>query len=302
MDDELVVGVMPKELQNPYFESCGEGAREAARERGFTLRWEGPASPDAAAQASHVTRWVREGVPVVAVSVEDRAGLSPVLGEARRRGVKVLTWDADADAEARDFTVAPATADGIAQAVAFEIGRALGGKGEVAIITSTLTAPNQNAWLERLRARLAEFPDVRVVQVLTCDDIEGRALRETEGLLAARPALGAIVGLCSPAVPGAARALRQARRRGVHLTGISLPSACRQHIEEGWVDSVITWSTRDLGYLSAWAAAALALGELAPGALVLRAGRLGNVIVEGDEVRLGRPHIVTAANLETFLD
>ena len=34
-------------------------------------------------------------------------------------------------------------------------------------------------------------------------------------------------------------------------------------------------------------------GDLAQGAFVLSAGRLGNVMVSGDEVRLGRPHIVT---------
>jgi rhamnose transport system substrate-binding protein len=300
---DLVVGVMPKELENPYFESCAEGAREAARERGFTLRWEGPSSPDATAQAAHVTRWVAEGVPVLAVSVEDRVGLSPVLREARQRGVKILTWDADADPDARDFTVVPATADGVTQALAFEIGRALGGKGEVGIITSTLTAPNQSAWLEGLRARISgDFPGVEIVGVLTCDDIEDRALREAEGLLAARPGLGAIVGLCSPAVPGVARALRQTGRSEVHLSGVSLPSLCRGDIEGGWVDSVVAWSTRDLGYLAAWAAAAVAQGELKSDPLVLRAGRLGNVLVRGDEVRLGRPHIVTRGNLQTFLD
>jgi ABC-type sugar transport system substrate-binding protein len=278
MDADLVVGVLPKELGNPYFEACAEGAREAARERGFTLRWEGPGSPDAAAQAGFVTRWVRESLPVVAVSVADRRGLSPVLREARQRGVKVLTWDADADPDARDLTVVPAAADGIAEALAFEIG------------------------LDGLQARLAgEFPGVQVAAVRTCEDIEERALREAEGLLTAHPNLAVIVGLCSPAVPGVARALRRAGRRGVHLTGLSLPAACRDHIEEGWVDSVVTWNARDLGYLAALAAAALAAGELELGALVLPAGRLGNVMVEGDEVRLGRPHIVTAGNLEAFL-
>lgn len=303
METELVVGMMPKELDNPYFQSCAEGAREAARERGFTLRWEGPQSPNATAQAGHVTRWVSDGVPVVAVSVEDRAGLSPVLREARKRGTRVLTWDADADPNARDFTVVPASAEGIAQALAFEVGRTLGGHGEIAIITSTLNAPNQNAWLAELRKRLArDFPDVEVVGVYTCDDLEKRAHREAEGILGARPRLGAIVGLCSPAVPGAARALKATGRRGVHLTGLSLPAACRNDIEEGWIDSVVTWDTRDLGYLAAWCAASLMPGgDLAEGAFVLKAGRLGNVLVSGDEVRLGRPHIITVGNIDAFL-
>ena len=147
MDDDLVVGMMPKELGNPYFESCAEGAREAAGERGFTLRWEGPRSSDPAAQEVQVSRWVREGIPVLAVSVEDRGALSPVLRDARSRGTRVVTWDADADPDARDFTVVPAAAEGIARALAFEVGRTLGGHGEVAIITSTSSAPNQAAWL-----------------------------------------------------------------------------------------------------------------------------------------------------------
>ena len=86
MTGELVVGVMPKELRNPYFESCAEGAREAARERGFTLRWEGPESPDAAAQAGYVTRWVRR---VGAGGGGERGGPGgPVPGAARGAGAE----------------------------------------------------------------------------------------------------------------------------------------------------------------------------------------------------------------------
>jgi acyl-coenzyme A thioesterase PaaI-like protein len=66
------------------------------------------------------------------------------------------------------------------------------------------------------------------------------------------------------------------------------------------VDSVVFWKTRDLGYLAAASAHALATGGLEPGAVFLRAGRLGNVIVRGDEIRLGRCHIVTRGNLDSF--
>ena len=109
-----------------------------------------------------------------------------------------------------------------------------------------------------------------------------------------------IVGLCAPAVPGA-RARREAGRREVRITGFR-PAACRKDIEDGWVDSLVTWSPRNLGYLAAWAAHALATGDLVPGSLTLKAGRLGNVIVDGDRVRLGRLHIVTRGNLQSFED
>jgi rhamnose transport system permease protein len=297
----LTVGVMPKSTGNPYFEDCHRGAVEAAQEMGFTLRWEGPPEPDAVRQVRMLERWVQEGVPAVAVSVESPALLTPTLREARSRGVKVLTWDADADADARDFTVLPATSQAIAHGLSFEVGRITGGRGAVAAITSTLSAPNQNAWIAAFKARLAgEHAEVKLVDVRPSDDVEENARRETLELLETYPQLKAIVGFCSPAVPGAAAAVKETRRRDLRITGVSLPFLCRAYIEEGIVDSVVTWKTRDLGYLAAVSAYALATGALEPGTGVLRAGRLGNVIVSGDEIRLGRCHIVTKGNLDSF--
>lgn len=297
----LTVGVMPKSTRNPYFEDCRRGAEEAARELGFTLRWDGPPEPDAARQARFVERWAQDSLPAIAVSVENRALLTPALKDARSRGVKVLTWDADADPDARDFTVVQATPEAIAHALSFEVARITGGTGAVAAITSTHSAPNQNAWIAEFEARLSrEHPGLELVDIRPCEDVEENARRETLKLLEAYPQLKAIVGFCSPAVPGAAEAVKQAGRRDLRITGVSLPFLCRGYIEEGVVDSVVFWRTRDLGYLAAASAHAVATGALEPGAAFLRAGRLGNVIVRGDEIRLGRCHIVTKGNLDSF--
>jgi len=297
----LAVGVMPKSTRNPYFEDCRLGAEEAAREGDFTLLWDGPPDPDAGRQARTVARWVQEGVPSIAVSVEDPVRVSPALADARAHGVKVLTWDADGDPGARDFTVVPATPEAIGHALSFEVGRITGGTGDFAAITSTMTAANQNAWIAEFKARLAEeHPGLRLVDVRPCHDEAGKAAAETRDLLTAHPGLKAVVGFCAPAVPGAAEAVRSQKRSDVRLTGVSLPSVCRGAIEDGTVDSVVFWKTRDLGYLAATAARALAGGELEAGAVLLRAGRLGNVMVIGDQVRLGRCHIVTKGNVASF--
>jgi rhamnose transport system substrate-binding protein len=297
----LTIGVMPKSTLNPYFEDCQRGAVEAAQELGFTLRWDGPPEPDAVRQARVVERWAQDGLPAIAVSVESPAHLTPALRDARSRGVRVLTWDADAHADARDFTVVPATPEAIAHALSFEVGRITDGTGAVAAITSTLSAPNQKAWIAEFKARLSrEHPGLGLVETRPCDDVEENARRETLKLLDTHPEIKAIVGFCSPAVPGAASAVKQAGRRGVHITGVSLPLLCRGSIEEGIVDSVVFWKTRDLGYLAAASAHAAATGALEPGMASFRAGRLGNVIVRGDEIRLGRCHIVTKGNLDSF--
>jgi len=296
----LTIGVLPKSTRNPYFESCRQGVQEAAEELGFTLRWDGPPEADPARQAEILEAWTREGLPVVAVSVESPR-VTPALRAARSQGVRVLTWDSDAEPDARDFTVVHATPESVAHALSFEVGRILAGKGAFAAITSTLAAPNQVAWISAFKARLAkEYPGLAMVAVRPCEDAVEIARVETRKLLEAYPQVKAIVGFCSPAVPGAAEAIRELRRKDVRVTGVSLPAVCSAYLEEGIVESVVIWNTRSLGYLVGAAAQALATGALDAGTVSFKAGRLGNVVVLKDEIRLGRCHIVTKGNLASF--
>jgi len=300
MAEPLRVGMVPKSTANPYFVSCRQGAEEAAAELGIDLLWDGPDSDDVARQARVVETLATRGAAVIAVSAIARS-LSPSLKTLRRQGVKVLTWDADVDPAARDFFVAQATPDGIAQALAFEAARILLGRGELAILTTSQESSNQRLWLERMQERLREaYPDLRVRAILQTPDEEESAREATAELLRSQPRLGAIVCLFAPGVPGVAKAVK-ASGGGARVIGLSLPGACRDGITDGSIESVVTWSTVDLGYLTVQAAASLAAGSLNAGSHSLRAGRLGTIMIRGDEVRLGRPHIVNRANLADFL-
>ena len=53
-----------------------------------------------------------------------------MLRKARERGIKVVTWDADAAEEARDYFINQATPEGIGYTLVDEGARLLGGKGE----------------------------------------------------------------------------------------------------------------------------------------------------------------------------
>src|SRR5207249_6332593 len=131
----LTVAMMPKSKGNAYFIACRKGAEEAAQEVGVELIWDGPTDADPAKQNEVIDTWITRGVDVIAVAVENREGISSVLRKARQRGIKVVTWDADADADARDFLVNQATPDGIGHTLMDNAARVLGGKGEFAIIT-----------------------------------------------------------------------------------------------------------------------------------------------------------------------
>ncbi len=297
----LTIAMMPKSKGNAYFIACRKGAEEAAAELGVTLLWDGPTDPDPAKQNEVVDAWITRGVDVIAVAVENREGVSSVLRKARERGIKVITWDADADPDARDFFVNQATPEGIGRALMDNAARILGGKGSFAIITASLTAGNMIAWQKCIEARRSEkYPNITMASLRPCDDLQKKAFDETTTVLNSNPAVKLFMAICSPAVPGAAEAVKQSGRTDVKVIGIGLPNDSKRYVHEGITDCVVLWNTRDLGYLTVQAAVGLARGDLKPGAVRYSAGRLGELRIEGTDILLGQPYLFTKDNIDQF--
>src|SRR6266545_3780291 len=299
--DQLTVAMMPKNKGNPYFVSCRKGAEAAAAELGVYLLWDGTTETDPAKQNEVVEAWITRGVDVIAVSVENKVGISTVLRKARERGIKVLTWDADAEKDARDFLINQATPQGIGYTLTDEAARILNGKGEFAIITASLSAANQNEWIKFIKERLAQkYPDLKLVATQPSEGDRDRAFAETQTVLKVYPKVKLIMAIAAPAVPGAAEAVKQSGRADVKVTGLSLPNMCKPYIKEGVADSIVLWNTVDLGYLTVYAADALSKGTLKRGDKEIAAGRMGKIEVVDDEVRLGAPFIFNKENIDRF--
>jgi rhamnose transport system permease protein len=298
----VTVAMMPKSKGNPYFIACHRGAEEAANELGVELLWDGPDGTDPAGQNRIVEGWITRGVDVICVAVENREGLSPVLRKARAKGIRVVTWDADADPDAREFFVNQATPEGIGYALMDTAARVMGGKGEFAIITGSLTAANLNEWRKHIEARLKEkYPDIKLVTTRPCDDQQKKALDETKAVLAAHPNVKLVMAVCSPAVPGAAEAVKQLERNDVKVIGLGLPNENKPFVHAGITDTVILWNTMDLGYLTVYAAKQVADGKLKPGATEMTSGRLGRKVIDKENnILLGRPFQFTKENIDQF--
>jgi len=298
---KAVIAMMPKAKGDPYFISCRKGAEDAAAELGVDLIWDGPTDLDPAKQNEVVEGWITKGVDCIAVSVENQAGISTVLRKARAKGIRVITWDADSQPDARDFLINQATPQGIGYALTDEAARILAGKGEFAIVTASLSAANQNEWIKHIKTRLSErYPEMKLVAIRPSDGDRDRAFAETQTILKVYPSAKLIMGIAAPAVPGAAEAVKQSGRSEVKVIGLSLPGMCKPYVHDGIIDSVVLWNTLDLGYLTVYASRSLVDGDLKPGVSSLSAGRLGNVEVLGDQVMLGTPFIFNRDNIDGF--
>ena len=151
-----------------------------------------------------------------------------------------------------------------------------------------------------MHRRLAErYPKITLLETLVSDEDQGKAAQLSRDVLAAHPDLKGIWGITSMALPGAAKAVRDAGRSGqVIVTGLGLPNAMREYVKDGPVPKFVLWNAEDLGYLTVHVGARLARGELPPGRHDF--GRLKQIEVTGSEVILGPPVVFDKANIDQF--
>lgn len=295
----LTIAVMPKAKGDPYFISARAGAEEAAKELHIHLIWDGPTSLDASQQNELVENWITRGVDAIVVAVENKGSISTVLRKARGHSIPVLTWDADAQTDARDYFLNQATPEGIGTSLADEAARLLPEGGQYAIVTGALSAENQNDWIRNIKARVAAaHPNLTLATIQPSDDDRDKAFNATQTILKAYPQVKMIIAVSAPAVPGAAEAVTQSGRTNVDVIGLSLPSICRAYIHAGSVQTIFLWNTRDLGYLTVYAGVLKAQGKIAPGATSVHVGRLGDLKVRGSEIVLGVPLKIDRSNVD----
>lgn len=298
--------MVPKIKGTDYFTACEIGAKEAAEELGgVDLVFDGPTEDKVDAQIQLIEGYIAQDTDVIIVSPNDPDSIAPVLKKARDKGIHVLTFDADASPEksGREFFINQASEDAVGKALVDEMAQQVGEDAPVAIITASLTAANQNAWIREMKAYMSEkYPKMKLVcEPKPSEEDQTLAFRAAQELLKAYPELKGVFALSSVALPGAADAIQQAGATGkVAVVGLATPKPMKQWVEAGVVKTVILWNPVDLGYLAVQAAKALSAGELGAESKSLAAGRLGDVEVREGQVLLGAPMRFTKENIAQF--
>ena len=129
----------------------------------------------------------------------------------------------------------------------------IGGEGEFAILSSTATATNQNAWIDFMKAKMAsdpKFAKMKLVQVAYGEESEQVNQQQALALVQAFPNLKGIIVPAGIGLPAAARALEQAGALSkVKLTGLAPATLMKKYILAGEAQD-IWWNVTDLGYLT----------------------------------------------------
>ncbi|MFB9376527.1 rhamnose ABC transporter substrate-binding protein [Kineococcus gynurae] len=301
----LKIAFLPKQLNNPYTDIEVGGGKEGVEELKGSYSLVGPNDASASSQVSYINTLIQQQQDVINIAANDPNAVCPSLNQARQAGIKVVSFDSDADASCRDVFVNQATTEGIGQTLAEQALKESGGSGQVAVLSATANATNQNAWIAVMQEELKkpEYSGIQLVEVAYGDDDDQKSFQQTQALLQKYPDLKAIVSPTTVGIAAAARYISTSSYKGkVAVTGLGTPNQMREYVKDGTVEEFALWNPADIGYLAAYAGAALQAGQITgKEGETFTAGRLGEYTIGASgEIVLGPPTTFDAANIDQF--
>ena len=244
------IGIVVKQMGAPYFDYAAEGAKKAAAEMGAEIiSYTGPSSEDVNQEITFIEDLITQEADAILVSTSNSTAIIPTINKAMDAGVAVFTFDIDAPDSERLFCVTAGDAVESGTAIGESLINAIGGEGQVALLTGGLGSETLNRRLEAIKAVLADYPDIEVVATEACDDDFEKCVSQAENLIQTYPDLKAFAGVSSVNPPAAAMAIQSAGKAGDIISiGIGLPSQCSEYVDAGIIPELTLWDPGVMGY------------------------------------------------------
>jgi rhamnose transport system substrate-binding protein len=303
----LKIAMVVKGMGNPFFDACRDGANEAAQAiGGVQVIYQGPATPTAEGQIEIINSLIAQKVDGIVISANDKDALIPITKKAMSRGIKVISFDSGISVGGRMVDLVPSETQLIGKQQVELIGQLINYQGEIAILSATSQATNQNAWIDVMKKELASNPkyaNMKLDAVVYGDDLSDKSYREATGLFDSYPNLKGIIAPTTVGVAAAGKAITDKGLIGkVQLTGLGLPSEMKFYVDNGACRQFALWNPVDLGYTATYISFALIKKQVSgKEGDVVKAGRMGNITIAKDGMAvMGLPFVFNKDNVEKF--
>ena len=301
----LKITLLPKNINNPYNVIETKGGLDAAKEIDASAKVVGPSDAGASSQVSYINTAIAQRQDALVLAANDPNALIPYLKRAMQSGMKVVTMDSDTAPEGRTLFINQANSEGIGRAQVQLVGKLINYKGDIAILSATPNATNQNTWIKWMQEelKLPKYKDMKLVKIAYGNDDDQKSFTEMQGLIQAYPNLKGVISPTTVGISAGARYLSTSPQKGkVMLTGLGTPNQMRSFVKDGTVTAFQLWNPGDVGYLATYAAAALASKQITgKEGETFMAGKLGKYTVgKNGEIVLGPPYTFDKANIDKF--
>ena len=264
-NDELKIAVVPKGTTHQFWQTIHAGADAAGKEVNAKVLWNGPKSEtDKQDQVDILNAFASQGVDGVAMAATDKNALVATVEKLDGQGIPVVTIDSGVESDKPRSFIAT---DNVAAAglAAEQMGKLLGGKGKVAVLSFLKGAATSDEREKGFLDGIKKFPGITVVATEYTDSDSGKARDKMETLLTAHPDLNGVFASNEPNVVGAAGALKERNLVGkVKLFGFDASDPEIQYLKDGVVQGIVVQDPFKMGYEGVKALAQIVRGQGTP--------------------------------------
>jgi ribose transport system substrate-binding protein len=251
-DKDIKIVLVPK-VAVPFFDDCNTGGKDAASKLGVNYEWVVPQNTQGSTQVKIVEDLIAKHVDGIGISVNEAKSVEKVIKQAMDAGIKVVTYDSDSPNSGRTMyigTVNEAAGETMGETMA----KAIGGNGEVAIVTGQLGAQNLNDRITGIKKALEKYPDIKIVDLQGTDDDLAKAVSVTEGIFRAHPNVKGIFGVSQVGGPAVAKTMKEqefSKLKGkVKVYAFDDLKDTIKGVEEGYIDGIMVQRPITMGKLA----------------------------------------------------
>lgn len=256
--DTYRFAIVPKAMNNPYFDLSRDGCTERAEELGnVECVYIGPVEHEPATQVQIINDLISQGVDGIAVAVSDANAATRVIQNARDGGMPIITFDADAPDSARQAHVGTDN-KAFGRALGEELKKVRPDGGTYAMISGGPAASNLADRVDGVREALegSNWTEIEGSPLFSNDDL-ALSVQQMQDIATANPEINAIVpvGGWPMFVPEAYKSFVDTQRERMEsgdfvlVVADTLPIQI-QLLDEGYADALVGQQPYEMGRIA----------------------------------------------------
>lgn len=247
------IAVICKGSQHEFWKTVEQGAMDAGEEMNIRVSFEAPEDESQIdTQIEMFKKAMKKKADAIVLAPLDTDQLNPVIEEAHRAGIPVLTLDSDVSSTLREATIGTdnESAGAIAARNAVQL---IEGEGQIAVISyvegaQTATERN-NGFINEINAQNEEGK-LEVVGVEYCGGDSAVAKEQTLDFIRKYPDLKCIFAANEGCALGVAEAVSSlGRQDDLVVIGFDSSDAEISYLESGAIDGMMVQNPYNMGYL-----------------------------------------------------
>jgi ribose transport system substrate-binding protein len=234
---------------HPYWAEVEVGVKAAGKDLGVNVQFFVPQKEDSSAQLSRIKTFIASGVAGIAFAASDPNSVKGAIDDAAARDIPCVALDTDAPKTKRIAYIGTDNY-GAGKIAGETLGKILGGKGNVAMCTGSLSATNS---LDRMKgftdALKKDYPGVKVITTLVDNEDSATALSKAKSAMLANPDLNAFYGVYAINGPACAKAVQSMNKVGkVRIVCFDTTAEHMGFIKSGAIDATVGQRPYMMGY------------------------------------------------------